>query len=148
MSHKHTATAKSRGAGSSQKYFTVASANRALVLVRRVTQDIVDRYAELMALRSEREELAQTAGHAERLELLQREISVRIDRLNHLQDELSDIGCELKDLATGLIDFPAQRAGRKVWLCWRLGEAELTHWHELESGFSGRKPIDAEFAAE
>jgi hypothetical protein len=147
MSQKHAATARSRGADSGEKFFTIASANRALVLVRRVTQDIVDRYAELMALRSEREELAQTAGHADRLELLQREITARIDRLNRLQDELSDIGCELKDYKLGLVDFPAQRAGRKVWLCWRLGEAELTHWHELETGFAGRMPIDAEFTA-
>lgn len=148
MSHKHAATAKNRGAGSNAKYFTVASANRALVLVRRITQDIVDRYREVMALRSEREELAQAAGHGERLEVLQREIESKITRLNFLQEELTDIGCELKDLSTGLIDFPAQRAGRKVWLCWRLGEGELTHWHELEAGFTGRKPIDAEFAAE
>ena len=47
----------------------------------------------------------------------------------------------LRDPETGLVDFPGERDGRRVWLCWRLGEARVEHWHELESGFVGRKPL-------
>ena len=48
---------------------------------------------------------------------------------------------ELKDPFIGLIDFPCLMDGREVYLCWRLGEPELAHWHELDSGFAGRKRI-------
>jgi hypothetical protein len=47
----------------------------------------------------------------------------------------------LRDPETGLIDFPGEREGRPVFLCWRLGEDRVEHWHEVESGFLGRKPL-------
>ncbi|HEX6230355.1 MAG TPA: DUF2203 domain-containing protein [Actinomycetota bacterium] len=47
----------------------------------------------------------------------------------------------LRDPETGLVDFPGEREGRRVWLCWRLGEDRVGHWHELESGFVGRRPL-------
>jgi hypothetical protein len=51
-------------------------------------------------------------------------------------------GCLLKDLEVGLLDFYALRGDRLVFLCWRRDEAEITHWHPLASGFSGRLPLD------
>jgi hypothetical protein len=47
----------------------------------------------------------------------------------------------LRDPETGLIDFPGERDGRRVYLCWRLGEDHVSHWHDLDSGFGGRKPL-------
>lgn len=47
----------------------------------------------------------------------------------------------LRDPQTGLVDFPGEREGRRVWLCWQLGEDRVAHWHELETGFIGRKPL-------
>ena len=47
----------------------------------------------------------------------------------------------LRDPETGLIDFPSEREGRRIFLCWRLGENHVAHWHDLESGFAGRKPL-------
>ena len=55
--------------------------------------------------------------------------------------ELDSIGCELKDTRTGLIDFRSRLGGREVYLCWKLGEREIEHWHELDAGFSGRRSI-------
>ena len=55
---------------------------------------------------------------------------------------LDELGVQIKDPDTGLLDFPARRDGRDVLLCWRVGEAGVTHWHGLEEGFAGRKPID------
>jgi hypothetical protein len=49
---------------------------------------------------------------------------------------------QVKDLAIGLLDFPCQVDGRTVLLCWKLGEKQITHWHGLEEGFAGRKPVD------
>ncbi|MGE0478975.1 MAG: DUF2203 domain-containing protein [Phycisphaerae bacterium] len=147
MEHRETITAADDSSGPPRRCFTVDQANRALVLVRRIVRDVVDRYAELMVLRSEREDVGQHAGARERVEELDRAIEERVDTLNRLQAELSEIGCDLKDYANGLIDFPAEHAGRVVYLCWRLGEASVTHWHELDAGFSGRRTIGPEFAA-
>lgn len=123
--------------------FTVDSANRALVLVRRIVEDIVQRYQDLMSLRAERELLAGTGPDVERRGAnLREQIEKRIDALNRLAAELSEVGVELKDWATGLVDFPAIRDGKRVLLCWRLGEPEVAHWHDLHSGFSGRQPVD------
>jgi hypothetical protein len=54
---------------------------------------------------------------------------------------LADRGILLRDPDTGLVDFPAERDGRPVFLCWRLGEDEVAWFHELNSGFGGRKPV-------
>ena len=70
------------------------------------------------------------------------------ERLKALRQELAGVGCEPKDLVGGLVDFPARFEGRKVWLCWKLGEPRLAWWHELQDGFAGRRPIDAEFRAQ
>lgn len=142
------AAAQSDAAGeSTTRYFTVESANRALVFVRRVVQDIVAQYDELMKLRTQREDAAAAVG-SERVEALRRRIEQATERLKELHDELSDVGCELKDWVAGLIDFPALHEGRRVWLCWKLGDAEVSHWHELYAGFAGRQPIGPDFGRE
>ncbi len=56
--------------------------------------------------------------------------------------ELEALGVVVKDLDTGLLDFPALRDGEEVELCWQLGERSVAHWHELGVGYAGRKPID------
>lgn len=56
--------------------------------------------------------------------------------------ELDALGIELKDPATGLIDFRSRFQGRVIYLCWRLGEPRIDWWHELEAGFAGRRRID------
>ncbi len=62
--------------------------------------------------------------------------------IGKLTIEINNLGIQLKDHTRGLIDFPAKRDGRIVLLCWQLGEeAEINWWHELEGGFSARKPL-------
>ena len=56
-------------------------------------------------------------------------------------ERLAQLGVLLRDLQTGLIDFHALRRGRLVFLCWRLGEETIGYWHEIDSGFVGRRPI-------
>ncbi|HET6894954.1 MAG TPA: DUF2203 domain-containing protein, partial [Candidatus Baltobacteraceae bacterium] len=51
-------------------------------------------------------------------------------------------GCIVKDIDLGLIDFPSMREGRAVYLCWKAGEEEITHWHGMDEGFSERKPLE------
>jgi hypothetical protein len=54
---------------------------------------------------------------------------------------LRQIGCELKGVEQGLIDFPALREGRVVYLCWQYDEPEVAFWHEVDAGFAGRQPL-------
>ena len=56
-------------------------------------------------------------------------------------EQLADEGCLVKDIALGLVDFHAEREGRDVFLCWKLGEKSITHWHELDGGFEARQPL-------
>ena len=56
-------------------------------------------------------------------------------------DAVQALGCEIKRLDTGLVDWYALKDGREVYLCWQLGEKRVDHWHELDAGFAGRRPI-------
>jgi hypothetical protein len=56
-------------------------------------------------------------------------------------ERLADQGILLRDPETGLVDFPGEREGRRVFLCWRLGEDRVSFWHETDTGFIGRKPL-------
>ena len=62
-------------------------------------------------------------------------------------EKIEEIGCLLKDVDTGLIDFPTLYRGQEVYLCWKLGEAGIGFWHPVEEGFRGRRPIDSDFLA-
>jgi hypothetical protein len=126
-----------------RKCFTLEHANRTLPLVRRIVADIVEQYKGVVAAQRTLHELADgaTAEQKRRAEELSH---AAVEKLRGLTEELEEVGCELKDWQTGLIDFPGQRQGRNVYLCWRLGEPAVQYWHEVDAGFNGRQPIDAE----
>ncbi len=131
--------------------FTVERANSALPLVRRIVQDIVAEHPRWKDLVS-RYELAAAgarpeAGESAEQLALRREIEVVAARIDAYVDELSEVGCLLKGFEDGLVDFYGVHEGRLVFLCWRLGEDAVTHWHELDAGVAGRQPIPADFAA-
>jgi hypothetical protein len=72
----------------------------------------------------------------------------REEGAKHLKEAfeaIKELGVQVKDLDSGLVDFPTTYRGEEVLLCWRLGEPRIGHWHGLEEGFRGRKPIDTEF---
>ncbi len=66
-----------------------------------------------------------------------------IKTLNFWFDEISDTGVILRDIKSGLLDFPANIAGFDYYLCWCLDDKEISHWHMVNDGFSGRKPLAA-----
>jgi hypothetical protein len=74
---------------------------------------------------------------------LQESAAVVASELAALVEEIDELGLHLKDLDTGLVDFPAEHpeTGETVLLCWQLGESEVAHWHGLEEGFAGRKAL-------
>jgi len=119
-----------------RRRFTLVEANRSLPLVKRIVADIVQTQQVATQLHAQAETLS---GREQ--QNAQSELQRQVDRLQEYVDELTDIGVELKDYQTGLIDFIARHQGREVYLCWKLGEDQITHWHELQAGFAGRQPV-------
>lgn len=72
---------------------------------------------------------------------LKRDLVRRIEEYRAGWKAIEEMGAVLKDARTGLLDFYGNVDGKLVWLCWRYGEAEVAHYHALEEGFSGRRPI-------
>jgi hypothetical protein len=129
------------------KYFTVAEANRTLPLVRAIVRDISELAHELLERRERLNRLrpndrfSLSDAHDEELQQVQAELERGQEKMEEYVRELRQLGVELKDYLTGLIDFPSVMNGRVVYLCWRLGEPEVAHWHELEAGFAGRQKL-------
>ena len=69
-----------------------------------------------------------------------------VQRIKDALGEIDATGVQVKDLDIGLLDFPCEVEGRTVLLCWKLGEAGITHWHGTDEGFASRKPIDEKIA--
>ncbi len=120
----------------SRKY-SLAEANLTLPLVKRIAADVVRINDEALKLRDAME--LTTDATAQRH--LQKEFEYKAVRMAELIGELAGIGAELKDPSTGLIDFVGRHRGRDVYLCWKLGEDSIVHWHDLQAGVAGRKPV-------
>ena len=118
--------------------FTLEQANRALPLVKRIVADVVSAHGKALELQTEIEE---TPKSSKLRAALQEQMEITIDRLHDLLDELSAIGCDLKDYQAGLVDFTGRHQGRDVCLCWKLGEDTIGFWHEMNTGFAGRQPV-------
>ena len=131
------------------KIFTIEQANAMLPLVRAITTD-VSRLAREVVERRHRLDVI-TAGrdlkvsdpYSEELAHVEAELEGDAARLKEYLDELKELGVEPKGAVEGLVDFPAMLDGRLVFLCWKLGEPEIAHWHELEAGFAGRQSLIA-----
>jgi hypothetical protein len=67
------------------------------------------------------------------------------ERMKSAVEEIQEMGCLIKDLETGLIDFPTLLRGEEVYLCWRLGETDIGFWHGVHEGVAGRRAIDQFF---
>jgi hypothetical protein len=131
------------------RLFTPEEANEALAFVRPRIERLVQRRRELLRLGGQLGGVRATvAGNGGRLDAgrvneLQESAAAATAELASLVEEINDLGLQIKDLDTGLVDFPAAHpeTGEIVLLCWQLGEAEVGHWHGLEEGFAGRKAL-------
>jgi hypothetical protein len=134
--------------------FTVEQANRTLPLVRRIVEDVVREHRrwqeKILELELVASNAASTVG-AERVGAPPDEPVAAIERdamaiareIDVFERELEELGIVLKDRRLGLIDFPGEIDGRRVWLCWRLGEPAVQFWHDLDAGYAGRQPLPA-----
>lgn len=134
-------------ADASSKHFTVEEANRSLPLVRAIVEDIVRQFQIVNDLGMRLNALSATGRkrpaddvYAEELAASETELETEQARLDEYVTELRGLGVEFKG-PDGLCDFPSLHEGREIYLCWRLGEPSVSHWHEVHTGFMGRQPI-------
>jgi hypothetical protein len=131
------------------KVFTIEQANAMLPLVRAITSDLANLAREVverrhrLALLTAGRDLKAKDPYTDELAHIEAELARDAARIQEYIDELRDLGVEPKGAVEGLVDFPAMLDGRLVFLCWKLGEPEVMHWHELDAGFAGRQSLAA-----
>ncbi len=122
------------------KYFTPEEANQALPLVRALVEDVMQAREIIIKAQPELwpvlEKSIGNGGSKKAGELLH-----EFRRVENGIKSLQQIGCELKDMSIGLVDFPTLRDGREALLCWKYDEPEVAFWHDLQSGYAGRKRL-------
>jgi hypothetical protein len=127
-----------------KRRFTLEQANSTLPLVKRIVRDIVRTHSEVLKCQQQLERAA-SARQQQRQQPTPQETQGQLERhmtrLEDYVDELTEVGCELKDYQMGLIDFTGRHQGRDVCLCWKLGEERIAYWHEIDVGFAGRQPV-------
>ena len=123
-------------------YFTTNEANQAL-------PDVIKKFEFAMAKKNEISKLEQELqmGFADTIAfegnvLLKQKLNSAITKFYESVELLENTGVVVKSIEQGLLDFPSKRFDEEVWLCWKYGETEIKFWHEKDSGFMGRKPIE------
>lgn len=124
-----------------KRIFTLAEADRAVVLVKRIVADVIGEYARLLDLQ-EALEVAEADDDAERYEETRLALIRSAGRLRTCLTELDNVGVELKDWSLGVVDFPCVAGGRQVCLTWQHGRDRVEHWHEVNAGFACLHPIE------
>jgi hypothetical protein len=129
------------------RLFTAEEANAALVRVRPLVERLVESRAELLAAQARLAELvAKVSGNGgglnpEHARDLVSAVEAAEAALAETLAGLAQAGVVVRDPDSGLVDFPSEREGRPVFLCWQLGEEAVAWWHGPDDGFAGRKPI-------
>lgn len=119
------------------KRYTVQEANDLLPYLASALVELRDKYAAAEEIRAEIARRSSGNGHGQD----ENESSATLARVSELIDRITEWQIELRDLDTGLVDFPALLDGDDVWLCWRLGEPEVVYWHAKDQGFAARRPL-------
>ena len=131
-----------------ERYFTVADVEALIPELARIMEPVMSAHAEVSAtqerMQAEQQRIALAGGGV----LDRRAWRADKDKIERLTGEIRrglgeivELGGAPKDLGLGLVDFLHLRDGREVNLCWRYGEREIRHWHGLDEGYAGRKPL-------
>jgi len=134
------------------RFFTLQEAEELLPRIQQLLQSAVEAHSEAAGHEGALDESSRgsrtwggveidPADYSQRKNLKRRAEGV----VQHAIEEIQSSGVLIKDIEAGLIDFPAVLGGREVLLCWKLGAAQIEHWHGVDEGFAGRKPITDEF---
>ena len=125
-------------------FFTTSEANQAL-------PDVIKKYEYALAKQNEVKKIEQqlqmsisTTNSFEDYVTLKQQLNSAITKMYEAIEILENTGVVVKSIDRGLLDFPSKRFDDEVWLCWKYGETEIKFWHEKDSGFMGRKPIEVD----
>ena len=123
-----------------ERHFTRGEANAILPQLKPLLRQLRDAKDELTDTEAHEvlSEAAASNGGGEQ----GRQVGVAFLEVRRLLETIEESGIVLRDIDRGLVDFPALHEGREVYLCWELGEDDVSYWHDLDSGYRGREPLD------
>ena len=134
------------------RYFTLAEARAALPVVGRSIREAVQAKAHYMEAEKAIQDLVQRIlmmgginVDTVAAEAWKAPYDSNAQALKNSMERIEDLGVLVKDLDIGLVDFPTLFRGEEVYLCWRMDENDIDHWHGVNEGFNGRRPIDKHF---
>ncbi|MCB9432082.1 MAG: DUF2203 domain-containing protein [Ardenticatenaceae bacterium] len=122
------------------KFFTVDEADGLLEQIRPLMGELLERRDRAVTLSRQMEGFWEPP-HSDRGSLSASRLAQEFKRIETLIKQIEVFGCVIKDLNGGLLDFLAEMNGREVYLCWRYNEDKIAFYHDLHTGFAGRKPV-------
>ncbi len=134
------------------KTFTIDEAQALLPLIESLLKRAIDGKSAAQEVESQLAALGRRiylAGgmrvNVEEVGRLRTEMDAHLRRVRESIAEIDSIGVQVKDVDSGLLDFPCRVDDQVVLLCWRMGETAIEHWHTIEDGYKGRQPVDERF---
>ena len=123
-------------------FFTTNEANEALPDVIKKFEYALAKQNEVKKLEQQLQMSVSTTNSFEEYVTIKQQLNSAITKFYEAVEILESTGVVVKSIEQGLLDFPSKRFDDEVWLCWKYGETEIKFWHEKDSGFMGRKPIE------
>lgn len=129
------------------KIFSVEEANQFIPKLKRLLRELRDLRDEIESKKVEMDLLeivgsvSRPGGAEESMPKEMEDLNQMAGEFNKRLEELEDIGCHVKDLDQGLVDFFSVRDGHLIYLCWKEGEDSIQYWHTLDGGFKGRQTL-------
>ena len=123
-------------------FFTTNEANAALPDVIKKYEHALAKQTEVRKIEQQLQMVVSTTNSFEEYITLKQKLNSMITKFYESVEILESTGVVVKSIEQGLLDFPAKRFDDEIWLCWKYGETEIKFWHEKDSGFMGRKPIE------
>ncbi len=134
-----------------RRHFTVTEVNKLIPSLERVFTDVIQLHASLRRCEEQLHSLGvvevrpvpdeEDTGGSPGVQHAKAMYSAFYEMLLEALGRVAEMGGEVKDPGTGLVDFPGRRGSEDIFLCWQLGERSVTHWHSADAGFAGRRPI-------
>ena len=123
-------------------FFTTNQANDALPNIIKKYEDALAKTNEIKKIEKQLQMSMSSTNSFEEYVPLKQTLNSAITKFYEAVEILENTGVVVKSIEQGLLDFPSKRFDEEVWLCWTYGETEIKFWHEKDSGFMGRKPIE------
>jgi len=123
-------------------YFTTNDANQILPEVIKKFETALKKKNEVSKLEQKLQVILASTNKFDEYIPIKQQLNTAITQFYESSEILEKTGVVIKSIDQGLLDFPSKRFDEDVWLCWKYGETEIKFWHEIDSGFLGRKPID------